>query len=117
MRSVPIQLYKNGKAEPFKPGYWEFGIWEVEPKRRLWGLISDGFPTHMCYGFDYANPWKGIEARRKCFNDGLWKDDPRKGDSEWLHWYFDVGAKLYATIDELERCLRELNVEENYKET
>ncbi len=115
MRSVPIQLYKNGKAEPFKPGYWEFGIWEVEPKRLLWGLISDGFPTHMCYGFDYANPWLGIKLRREQFEFEKNSEEFAPGNELWLRYYFDVGAKLYATVDELERCLRELNVEENYK--
>ncbi len=128
MRSVPIQMFIEDKPEPFGD-VWHFGVWGRSVKRlrthgeELWGLAipSSGtgvFPTHMCYSFEYANPWMGIKRRRQSAEDCL-KEGFQAGGTpeEWSRWYFDVGRKLYCTLDELERCLRELNIEENYKET
>jgi len=122
MRSVPIQVYKNDVPE--REGFWHFGVWGRSDERlithgeEIWGLAIDNWPTQMCYGFEYANPWIGIKRRRQlaidCTKEGFqYKASPE----EYLRWYFDAGRRIYCTLDELERCLRALNIEENYEGT
>lgn len=123
MRSVPIQIFIKDKLEPNDA--WHFGVWGRSAKRlqthgeEIWGLAIPGngtaWPTQMCYGFDYANPWLGIKRRREYYIKE--KEMYTLGRRKWLRWYFDVGRKLYCTLDELERCLRALNIEENYETT
>ena len=87
-----INVYIKDVLEPTTAG-WELGIWSYGLDRPVWGLAIDGFGTHMCYDYEQNKPQAACAHRILIFKT--------LGDKEWLRWYFDVGRKLYVTVNDL----------------
>lgn len=99
VQGVPIQLYSRdipvSLLEDYQLATWMYGT------ERVWGLTHLGYHTHMCYRI-VDSPKKASERRRLCHE--------KVPDEDWLRWYFDVGARFYCTLHELERCCKEIGI-------
>lgn len=96
---TPVAVYiKKIKDED---SCWSIGKWEYTPDRYVWGLMYNNTPTHMNYGFDYAEPTNAVKQARK-----------RHPDFPW--WSFDAGRQLYVKLDDLEAALKKLALWKEY---
>lgn len=99
MKTTPITIYLRGKEEKD----WYLGVWSYTPEQQCWGLVvGDITPTQMAYRWPQDNAKEIVERNRANY-----LKDP---DPDWLCWYFDVGRKLYATLDDLEVACRKLSI-------
>lgn len=99
-QNVPIQVYIKDILEPKLN--WQLGVWDYTKDRKVWGLLYSDSPTVMSYDLERTPPKDHIERRKKKF-----EEEP---DRDWLRWYFDVGRKLYVTLDDLEEACKELGI-------
>lgn len=96
LKMTPIQVYSHGKAvthESWSLGYWKYS----ENSPNVWGLLHNGYHTHMCYGIDYAKPQDCIAT--------LNNYDPPATD-----WYFDAGNELTVKKSDLEQGFKDLGI-------
>jgi hypothetical protein len=97
---VPIDLYHRDQlVKDYAP--WYLGVWEYTEGHKIWGLVHGNSETHMCYRVE-DNPLIRIAESRERYTT-----DP---NPDWLRWYFDVGARIYMTIDDLEKACKELGI-------
>lgn len=97
---VEISLYHRDQLiHDYAP--WYLGVWEYTENQKVWGLVHGNSETRMSYRIE-DNPLTLIAKKREKY-----KTDP---DKDWLRWYFDVGARIYMTIDDLEKACKELGV-------
>ncbi len=101
LKSTPITIYS--KDEIIKDNKsWELGLWFLAG-RKIWGLLYFNSPTHMSYNLDSNKSIREhVEDKRHRFTE-----DP---NPNWLRWYFDVGAELYVTLEDLEVASKTLGI-------
>lgn len=98
---APITIYSIDEVVSDNK-HWELGLWFLAG-RKIWGLLYFNSPTHMCYDLDSNRSIREhSEDKRERF-----KDDP---NPDWLRWYFDVGARLYVTLEDLEVASKTLGI-------
>lgn len=103
MKTVDIDVYIKDILQPKRDG-WQLGLWVHDSKedtQKIWGLGTDGWPTHMCYRWPQDNAKEIIDRHKQHDNDG---------DLSWHRWYFDVGRRLYVKDDDLEEACKKLGI-------
>lgn len=100
IKSVEIDGFYRGR-----PSRLTVGI-AFRGERKVFGLIHEGWMTHMCYGLDYFNAADVLKEIHKQF-------DKNPNHPHAYYFFFDYGttcAEIKVGLPELERAFLELEM-------